>query len=71
MKRRREDGAALMMTMDDAHHRIGKRCITKQALYLAASRGDFPTVRVGRRILVLRRAFEAWLTGDADREPAA
>jgi hypothetical protein len=50
-----------MLTMDQAWERIGKDVITKQALYLAAARGEFPSIRVGKRILVPRAAFEGWL----------
>lgn len=74
MKRRAKTGASAdsaMITMDHAWDRIGKKVITKQALYLAASRGDFPSVRIGRRILVPRQAFEAWLTGTKPSSTAA
>jgi hypothetical protein len=52
---------AAMLTVDQAWERIGKKVITKQALYLGAARGDFPSIRLGRRILIPRAAFEAWL----------
>lgn len=74
MKRRektRPSAASAMMTMDHAWDRVGKEVITKQALYLAAERGDFPTVRCGRRVLVPRQAFEAWLTGTKPSTTAA
>jgi hypothetical protein len=48
-----------MITIDELHERIGRRVITRQALYLAAERGDFETVRLGRRILVPLAAAEA------------
>jgi excisionase family DNA binding protein len=55
--------SAAMLTVDQAWERIGKEVITKQALYLAANRGDLPAVRLGRRILIPKIAFEAWLVG--------
>jgi excisionase family DNA binding protein len=52
-----------MLTMNQAWERIGKDVITKQGLYLAAQRGELPAIRLGRRILIPRRAFEEWLVG--------
>jgi excisionase family DNA binding protein len=37
--------------------------ITKQAVYMAAERGDFPSLRLGKRILIPREPFETWLKG--------
>jgi len=33
-------------------------------VYKAAERGDIPTIRIGRRILVLREPFERMLQGE-------
>ena len=55
-----------MMSIDQAWERVGKDVITKQGLYLAATRGDFVAVRLGRRVLVPRAAFEKWLRGGAE-----
>jgi excisionase family DNA binding protein len=33
-------------------------------LYAAINRGEIPSIRVGRRILLPRKAFLAWLNGD-------
>ena len=51
------------LTIDQAHRLIGRENITRQALYLAAERGEFPSIRLGRRILVPRNAFERFLLG--------
>jgi hypothetical protein len=32
-------------------------------VYEACRRGEFPHVRIGRRIRIPRRCFEAWLNG--------
>jgi len=50
-------------TMDQAWNRIGRKNITKQALYLAVQRGEFPSIRLGRRILIPKHAFEQFLLG--------
>jgi excisionase family DNA binding protein len=50
-------------TVDQAWQRLGPENITRQAVYLAAQRGDFPSIRLGRRILIPRRAFEEFLAG--------
>ncbi|HXT77034.1 MAG TPA: hypothetical protein VN780_12145 [Candidatus Eisenbacteria bacterium] len=54
-------GAAL--TINQAHRWMGKEVITRQALYLAAERGDFPSIRLGRRILIPKQAFQDFLLG--------
>jgi excisionase family DNA binding protein len=33
--------------------------------YAAIKRGDIPSIRVGNRILIPRKAFLAWLSGDS------
>jgi hypothetical protein len=50
-----DEGA--MLTVDEAWNLLGRRKITRQALYLAAQRGDFPSVRLGRRVLIPRQSF--------------
>jgi hypothetical protein len=46
-----------MMSVDELWEFIGgEQVITRQALYLAVQRGEIPSVRLGRRILVLRQA---------------
>jgi excisionase family DNA binding protein len=50
-------------TIRKAHVRIGEDNITRQALYLAVARGELPSIRLGRRILIPRAAFDAWLMG--------
>ena len=50
--------------MAELNHRwMGKEVITRQALYLAAERGDFPSIRLGRRILIPKQAFQDFLLG--------
>lgn len=39
--------------------------IGKNAAYDAAHRGEIPTIRIGKRLLVPRAAFEKLLAGDA------
>ena len=65
LKRKRANIAdsGTTLTVDQAWRMVGMDNITRQAMYLAAARGDFPSIRLGRRILIPRLAFEAWLTG--------
>jgi excisionase family DNA binding protein len=51
------------LTIKKIHGRIGEDNITRQALYLAVARGELPSIRLGRRILIPRAPFEAWLRG--------
>ena len=39
--------------------------ISKPTAYEIANRADFPTLRVGRRIIIPREAFERWLLDNA------
>jgi excisionase family DNA binding protein len=65
MRNRAKTGmSGAMLTVDQAWDRLGgKEVITRQALYLAAARGELPSVRLGRRVLIPRTAFESWMTG--------
>jgi excisionase family DNA binding protein len=48
-------GSALILTIDEAAEVLR---ISRQSAYEAARRGEIPTIRLGRRILVPRRALE-------------
>jgi excisionase family DNA binding protein len=48
-------GPNLILTIDEA---AGVLRISRQSAYEAARRGEIPTIRLGRRILVPRRALE-------------
>lgn len=50
----------------DAAQMLG---IGRNAAYLAAQRGEIPTIKIGKRVLVLRAALERILRGD-NREAA-
>ena len=55
------------LTVTEAARRLG---IGRNSAYQAASRGEIPAVRVGRRVLVPVIALEQWLSrrqqGDAN-----
>jgi excisionase family DNA binding protein len=51
------------LTVNDVHNEIGRDKIARATLYLAISRGDLPSVRLGKRILIPRDAFHRWLNG--------
>jgi excisionase family DNA binding protein len=53
------------LTADEGHKIVGKDKISRRSFYNALNRGQIPHVRVGRRILLPRVAFMAWLQGDS------
>ena len=54
----------LTMTVEEAAEIIG---ISRTSAYLCAARGEFPTRRFGRRVLVLVAPFFAMLGGESGR----
>lgn len=54
-----------MLKPDEAWVLIGTKKISRRAFYLALGRNEIPNRRLGRRILIPRHAFMAWLEGDA------
>jgi excisionase family DNA binding protein len=48
----------LTLTVDEAGRKLG---LSRMAAYAAAKNGQIPTLRIGRRILVPRVAFERLL----------
>lgn len=59
--------AALTVTIPEAAKLLG---ISRNLAYLAAARGEIPTLKVGRRVLVPRAALEQ-LLGSPPRNEAA
>ena len=51
------------MSIEDAGRMLG---LGRSATYRAANRGDLPTLRIGGRLLVLRRPFERLLNGESE-----
>lgn len=49
-------------TVDEVAKRLG---VVPDTIYRAAKRGDIPTIRVGRKVLIPRVAFERLLEGNA------
>lgn len=52
---------AAMMTAKEAHDALGQLCAS--SFYNAIRRGDIPSVRIGKRILIPRDRFADWLSG--------
>lgn len=50
------------MTVAEAAANLG---ISRASAYLAARSGELPVIRVGRRLVVPRRAFDVWLEAAA------
>jgi excisionase family DNA binding protein len=68
------DNMALPVTMsaDEAHEAIGgKAVISKSTFYAAINKGQIPHLRLGKRILIPRAAFMAWLAGAHISTPAS
>jgi excisionase family DNA binding protein len=51
----------LTLTVEEAARLLG---IGRSAAYAAAARGELPTVRLGRRLVVPRAALDRLLSGD-------
>ena len=64
MKAKANEPQSATLTVGQAHGIIGKRNITRQAIYMALERRELPSIRLGRRILIPRNAFESWLSGE-------
>ena len=54
------------ITVDQAGQALG---ICRNAAYAAAQRGEIPVIRIGRRLLVPKVAFERMLAGAGQTEP--
>ncbi len=51
---------------------LGEGVISRASFYSALNRGDIPSRRLGRRIVIPRHAFLRWLEGESDESrPAA
>lgn len=60
-----QENQSLVLSVEAAGKLLG---LSRPSMYLAVKRGEIPTVRVGRRLLVPRAALERWL---ADVKPSA
>lgn len=66
MAKRKEEAPTL--TVEQAGQRLG---ISRHSAYEAVKRGDIPTIRIGRRILVPRLALDRMLLEGSPREVKA
>jgi excisionase family DNA binding protein len=55
-----EEGDMLALTVAETARRLG---LSRQGAYQAVRRGDIPSLRIGKRILVPRTALEQLLQG--------
>ena len=66
-----EWGEGTMYSISQAWTRVGRKAVARASIYLAAKRGDFgPTIRLGKRLLIPKQAFEKFL-GNQDSGPTA
>lgn len=49
------------LTPDEGHAIVGRDKISRRSFYNALKREEIPSVRMGRRILIPRHAFNEWL----------
>jgi hypothetical protein len=55
------------LTPDQAHAMLGgNQVISRASFYAGLSRGDIPSRRIGRRIIISRHAFVTWLESGRD-----
>ncbi len=50
------------LRVDEAHAIVGRDKISRNAFYAAVRRGDIPSFRWGRRLLIPRKKFEKLLS---------
>ena len=64
---RPEQYQSAALTPDQAHAMLGgNQVISRASFYAGISRGDIPSRRIGRRILIPRHAFLTWLHAGMD-----
>jgi excisionase family DNA binding protein len=61
------DPNRLTMTIPEAARKLG---IGKNEAYAAAKRGEFPTIKIGCRVLVPRAALERLMRGEISQPNA-
>ena len=57
------DPGRLTYKIEEAAKLLG---VGRNQAYEAAKRGDFPTIKIGKRLLVPKAALDRMLSGDAD-----
>jgi len=57
----------LTITVEDAAKALG---VNRNTAYTAIREGQIPTIRIGRRILISKVAFDRWLE-EAGQKPVA
>lgn len=58
-----EDRRAAFLKPDEAHRLIGVNKLSRRSFYNGLNRGEIPSIRIGRRILVPVHAFKLWMEG--------
>ncbi len=61
------EAIAKTITIEEAGRELG---LSRNSAYLAARRGEIPTLKFGRRLVVPRVAFEAMLAAPAQKKTA-
>jgi len=56
------------LTVAEAHAIVGETKISRNGFYAAVRRGDIPSIRWGRRLLIPADKFQALVKGESDRQ---
>jgi excisionase family DNA binding protein len=64
-KQSKGDGGSTY-TVRQAWRKLGPENITLQAIYLAVARREIPSIRLGRRVLIPKQAFDEFLLGSKE-----
>jgi len=59
------------MSPMQAYALLGPGVISRGGFYAAIARGEIPHKRLGKRIIIPRHKFLAWLDATEEREPQA
>ncbi len=58
-----EKAPSAMLTADEAHRIVGRDKISRAGFYAGIRRNEIPHRKIGKRVLIPRRAFMEWLNG--------
>jgi hypothetical protein len=62
-----DNDPAASLTPDEAHRIVGRDKISRSAWYAGIKRGEIPSIRIGKRILIPKFALRRMLAGQGER----
>ena len=66
-----KDNRGAALSPMQAYALLGPGVISRGGFYAAIARGEIPHKRLGKRIIIPRHKFLAWLDATEEREPQA